>query len=120
MAIKIKNWKVLKGLTEVPTHIRMLGLQSWLTIRLSEVVFTSGYRKKKIHAKDSGIASVIPCRHRDIRSWIYNDPQKVVDDINEHWIYDPKRPEKKCAKYHDSGQGAHIHLQVHDNTLYIQ
>jgi len=120
MAIKIKSWKTLKGMTVVSTHIRMIALQSWLVTRLSEVVFTSAYRKKKIHSKDSGIASMIPCRHRDIRSWIYDDPQAICDDINAHWIYDPKRPQKKCAIYHDSGQGVHIHLQVHDNTMYVK
>lgn len=119
MAIEIKSYKTLKGLTEVPTHIRMLGLQSWLVVRYSEVVFTSAYRDHKIHPKDSGIAMTNPCRHRDIRSWIYEDPQKVVDDVNKNWIYDPKRPSLKCAMYHDTGHGVHIHLQVHDNTLYV-
>ena len=119
MAIKVKDWKTLKGLTEVPTHIRMLALQTWMVVRYSEIMITSAYRAKKIHDKDSGIAATIPCRHRDFRSWIYEDPQKVVDDINKNWTYDPKRPEYMCAVLHDVGEGIHIHTQVHDNTLYV-
>ncbi|GAG88238.1 unnamed protein product, partial [marine sediment metagenome] len=38
---------------------------------------------------------------------------------NAHWIYDPERLEKKCAKFHNTGQGVHIHLQVHRNTKYL-
>jgi len=118
MAIKLKSWKTVKGMAQ-GFHPRMSALQMWLTTRYSEVVFTSFYRDHKIHPKDSGIAMTIPCRHSDIRSYIYEDPQSIVDDVNKSWIYDPKRPERKCAKYHDVGQGIHIHLQVHDNTLYV-
>ena len=41
---------------------------------------------------------------------------KITDEINKYWIYDPERPEKKVAIYHDAGSGKHIHLQVHPNT----
>ena len=117
-SIQIKSWKVLKGLLVVAFHPKMVALAVWLVSRLMEVIFTSGYRPKKIYDKDSGIASTKPCRHLDIRSYIYKDPQGVVDDVNKHWIYDPKRPELKCAVLHDVGQGNHIHLQVHDRTEY--
>lgn len=117
--IRVKSWKTLKGLMIVSFHSKMIALIMWIVTRYSETVITSAYRPKKIHSKDSGIASTVPCRHLDIRSWIYPDAQKVADDINEHWHYDPKRPEKKCAVFHDVGQGVHIHLQVHNNTKYL-
>ena len=119
-SMKIKSWKALKGLLIVAFHPRMVALAVWICCRLSEVVFTSGYRPKKIHSKDSGIASTKPCRHLDIRSYVYKDPQGVVDDINAHWVYDKKRPELKVAVLHDIGQGRHIHLQVHNNTQYLE
>ncbi len=37
--------------------------------------------------------------------------------INTKWVYDPNRPTKPCARWHDSGQGPHIHYQVHPNTI---
>lgn len=118
-SIKIKSTKVLTGLLLVPFHANMTHLANWIVVRLSEVVFTSAYRPQKIHAKDSGIAATNPCRHLDIRSYVYGDPRGIVDDINSHWAYDPKRPRLKCAILHDTGLGVHIHLQVHDNTEYL-
>jgi len=116
--IKIKSWKTLKGMLIVAFHPKMVALAEWLSVRLSEVTFTSAYRAKKIHAKDSGIASTIPCRHLDIRSFVYSHPERIVDDINGKWIYDPERPHLKVAILHDTGQGIHIHLQVHNRTEY--
>ena len=114
MTIQIKDWKVLKGLMLKPYHHKMIGLAEWVTVRFSEVMFTSAFRP------GTGVHGTDPCRGLDIRSWIYNDPKKVVNDINTHWIYDPKRPEKKCAVLHDVGQGNHIHLQTHDRTQYLR
>ena len=119
MSIKVKSYKTLKGLMVVPFHPKMIALAMWVATRYSEIVITSAYRGKKIHDKDSGIAFTDPCRHLDIRSWIYPDAQKVADDINEHWQYDPKRSGFKCAVFHDVGQGKHIHLQVHPNTKFL-
>ena len=116
MAITIKDWKVLKGMLSVAFHPKMTALAMWVTVRYSKVTFTSAYREK-----GNGVHSVVPCRGMDIRSWHYDDPQTVVDDINVHWRYDPlKRPEKMCAILHDTGSGNHIHLQTHDNTRYLQ
>ena len=116
MAITIKDWKVLKGMLVVAYHPKMIALAMWVAVRYSKLVLTSAYRMG-----DSGVHGQIPCRGIDIRSWHYNDPQVVVDDINVHWRYDPyKRPEMMCAIYHDTGSGKHIHLQVHDNTQYLR
>jgi hypothetical protein len=118
-SIQIKSWKALKGLLLVAFHPKMIALAVWVSVRYSEVVFTSGYREKKIHDNDSGIACTDPCRHLDIRSWVYENPINVVEDINKNWQYDHTRPEMQCAILHDTGQGVHIHLQTNDNTLYL-
>ena len=116
MSIKIRDWKTLKGFMVVPFHSKLIGMAEWVTVRYSNVVFTSAYRRG-----DTGVHGTIPCRGLDIRSWIYEDPQSIVDDINAHWRYDPlKRPEMMCAILHNVGQGEHIHLQVHDNTQYLR
>jgi len=118
-SIKIKNYKVLNALMSVPYHPKLIDLNQWCCVRYSSWMFTSGYRREKIHSKDSGIHCTIPCRANDIRSLNLEDPQSVCDDINKHWIYDPKRPRFKCAKYHNTGRGWHIHLQVHNRTIYL-
>ena len=116
MGIVIKNWKVLKGMLSVAFHPKMIALAMWITVRYSKVVFTSAYR-----SGDKGVHGTAPCRGMDMRSWHYDDPQVVVDDINVHWRYDPiKRPEMMCAILHNTGSGNHIHLQVHDNTQYLR
>jgi hypothetical protein len=114
MSIRVKHYKALRGLLSAPFHPKLIALAMWVTARLSDVVFTSGYRKG-----DKGVHGQVPCRGLDIRSWIYPDPQMICDDINKHWIYDPERPDKKCAIYHNVGKGFHIHLQVHARTEYV-
>lgn len=76
-------------------------------------VITSAYRDDdpdSVHAH---------CRGLDFRSWYLSD--KMIDEliarINTKWIYDPARPEMVCLIFHDVGQGQHLHLQVHDNTI---
>ncbi len=132
-----KDQKVTGALLSVAYHRKMTALAMWLHVRLSNVVVTSGYRKD-----DLGIAGMLPCRHLDIRAWIYDDAAKVADDINDHWVYDKSRPRYKCALYHarcpkcgqdhryvyqehcqKCGQKIkfhwHLHLQVHQNTKYL-
>ncbi len=111
MAIQIKDYRVLRSLLEVPYHPTLIALILWITARYSETLFTSGYRKG-----DKGVHGQVPCRGTDIRSRVYDNPQAVVDDINAHWKYDPKRVNMRCALLHSVGKGLHIHLQVHPNT----
>lgn len=112
--IRIKNYKVLESMLIHPAHPKLIELLEWICVRYSEVVFTGMYEDRDYPSTHS----TIPVRAMDIRSWIYGEPQKVTDDINTHWIYDSERRELKCAVYHDTGKGKHIHLQVHDNTEY--
>ena len=97
----------------VPFHPNMIALAMWVSTRYSQVVFTSTYREG-----DKGLHGKNPCRAMDIRSRCYGDPKKVEEDINTHWLYDPKRDDKRCALLHNSGQGIHIHLQVCDKSRY--
>jgi len=115
MSIQIKDWKTLKGLMLQPYHSKMIALAEWVTVRFSKVIFTSAFR-----LGDQGVHGTVPCRGLDMRSWVYEDPQLIVDEINTHWKYDHKRPKFKCAVLHDSGSGTHIHLQVHNNTQYLR
>lgn len=112
--IRIKNTTVLESLIIHPFHSRMIELIKWFCVRYSEVVITGGFEERSYPS----VHSVVKVRGLDVRSRIYEDPEAVVEDVNRHWIYDPERPEKVCAMYHDTGRGKHIHLQVHDNTEY--
>lgn len=118
MAIKIKNYKVLRSILEQSFHPIMIALAIWIVHRYTNSTITSGWRKEKIHDKDSGIHSTIPCRAIDWRSNDFDDPQEIEYDINNHWEYDPERPNLKCALYHNSGYGFHFHTQVHPRTKY--
>ena len=114
----ITNVKVLKALMEVQYHPKMVDLAVWVAVRINHPRITSAYRSKKVHSKDSGIHMTNPCRAVDWESKNLDDPRIVCDDINNHWIYDPKRPEMRCAIYHDVGLGLHIHTQVHPRTVF--
>jgi len=114
--IHFKNLRVLSGMFAVAWHPNLIKLLSWIVVRYSRMTVTSSYRPKPIHDKDSGIHSTIPLRAFDIRSSGYGDPVAIANDINKHWTYDPKRAEMKCAIYHNTGSGFHIHLQVHANS----
>jgi len=114
MAIKIKSIGVLRNLLRAVYDDKLILLIAWVITRYSDVVFTSGYREG-----DKGVHGTLPCRGMDIRSWIYNDPQAIVDNINEHFSYDSDRPNKKCAVLHDTGRGMHIHLQCGPKSIYL-
>jgi hypothetical protein len=111
--ITVKDHKVLKGLLEVTWHKKMMALALWCAFRYSQFCITSGWREG-----DPGVHGTIPCRGMDMRSTVFSEPGKIVDDINSHWEYDPTRPLKHCALLHNVGSGVHIHLQVGDSTIY--
>jgi hypothetical protein len=116
MSIKIATIPVFKALLSVKYDKKLVDLVVWMSARYSEVTIVSAWRPEKIHAKDSGIHITQPCRAMDFRSSCFDDPASVVKDINTNWQYDPARPERVCALYHDVGLGPHIHVQVHENT----
>lgn len=114
LMIRIKDHGVLMGMLTYPAHPKLIELLCWFVVRYSETVFTCGYEKRDYPS----VHSCLPFRGMDVRSRIYDDPQAVVDDVNAHWQYDTDRPWYPCAVYHNVGRGAHIHLQVHDQTIY--
>lgn len=112
--IQISNYKILKSLMLNTFHPKLIALAIWTLHRISNFCITSAFREN-----DKGVHGTIPCRALDIRSRTFSDPESITNDINDHWVYDPERPNLKCALYHDVGQGPHIHLQVHPNTQYL-
>ena len=77
-----------------------------------EFVQTSLYRK------NSAVHGTIPLRAVDLSCRVSSIGAAIEDFVNTNWIYDPQRPEMKCAYYHDSGQGPHLHIQVHPHTVF--
>ena len=77
-----------------------------------EFTVTSLYR-----INDSGVHGQLPLRGIDLRCKDQSIGLLVQSMVNQHWIYDPDRPDMKCCMFHDVGQGAHLHLQVHPNTV---
>ena len=113
--ILIKNIAVLKAL--LAKEYRSLLIEIVLDVYsvASEIVITEGWRE------GSGVHSTDPCRGIDLRSWIYSAKRlrEIQEYINSKWIYDPKRSTMECCIIHDVGQGIHLHLQVHPNTVKI-
>jgi len=110
--IRIKNSDVFLELIEKPMHPKLKEMLVWFMGK-RDILFTCGYEKRDYDS----VHDVDPLQGVDIRSWIYKDPKKVEDEINNAWVYDPDRPNKKVAIYHNSGRGKHIHLQACDNTI---
>jgi len=66
---------------------------------------------------DDGVHGTLPVRGIDLGCRNEEIGTAVENLVNDNYIYDPKRPHKDCAMYHDNGNGPHIHLQVHPNTI---
>lgn len=117
MSIQIKNKEVLTVLLLNPYSLNLVSLIEDLVdlVKGKDVVITEGWRP------GGGVHSTSPCRAIDIRSWIYTKEEldEIETAINSLWTYDPKRPEKKCMKVHDTGKGVHAHLQVHPNSVRV-
>ncbi|MCG8643229.1 MAG: hypothetical protein MI862_26120 [Desulfobacterales bacterium] len=111
--IQIKNTSVFFQLFKVPVDPGLILMVAWIEKRYPGVVITCGFEERdhpSVHSTD-------PLRGIDIRSRTFSDPEAVCEKINRTWIYDPDRPHKKCAIFHDVGRGAHIHLQTHPKTI---
>lgn len=111
--IEFKDVNVLRSLFMVQWDGVLIDLLVWMVVRYDKLLFTSGFR-----LDDPGVHGQMPLRGFDLRSTVYENPQKICDDVNEHWVYDTERPEKKVAMLHDVGQGIHFHFQVHPRTVY--
>lgn len=79
--------------------------------RFGTKVVTSLYR-----IGDSGVHGQLPLRGLDLRCRTRRHGEMVEKFVNDRWQYDPNRPEMQCCLCHNTGQGLHLHLQVHPNT----
>ena len=59
----------------------------------------------------------LPLRAIDLRCRDEAFGKFIEGWINTRWQYDHERPEKQVCLFHDTGQGYHLHLQVHPNTV---
>lgn len=114
ISVTFKNRQMFRNFVAVQHHPILVELELWFEERFGEPTVTSAFREGK-----TGVHSVIPLRGIDYRSHDYDDPKSIEEEINKAWTYDPERSHLKCALFHDIGQGAHIHLQVHPNTRKI-
>jgi hypothetical protein len=76
-----------------------------------EFMITSLYR-----IGDKGVHGQLPLRGIDLRCWDKSLGEMIEEEINTLYVYDPERPNMSVCMFHDIGQGAHLHLQVHPNT----
>jgi len=96
-------------------HEHLRAVLRWINSRFRICfVITSLYRMD-----DPGVHGQLPCRGADLGCYHGVIADEVCRIINEHWKYDPERPEMKVAIAHNTGQGFHIHIQVHDNTVEV-
>lgn len=65
---------------------------------------------------DTGVHGTLPLRGLDFRCRSLEIGISIEALINKFWIYDPKRPGKKCCLLHGHDTDLHFHLQVHPNT----
>lgn len=119
MKIEVKNKEVLMSLLAIQYDSNLLRIFEDIisivnVVNITKnIIITEGWRP------GSGVHSTFPCRGLDLRSWIYTQEEldNIEKTINKLWTYDPGRPDMKCLLIHDVGQGAHIHIQSHPQTL---
>lgn len=110
--IEFKNAWVYKSGLLVPWHPTLIDVVLWVERRFRVVV--SETAREARHGGD--VHATNPLRAVDLRSWIYNYPDFVAGCINRTWQYDHERPDLLVCLFHDTGNGPHFHIQVHDNT----
>ena len=79
--------------------------------RFGRQTITSLYR-----LGDKGVHGTLPLRGIDLREQGINNAKEIERFVNDLWEYDWQRQDMNCCIYHDTGQGLHLHLQVHPNT----
>ncbi len=76
-----------------------------------EFIATSLYR-----IGDTGVHGTLPLRGTDLRMRSQAVGERIEQEINERWTYDPSRPDRTCAVLHGEGYNLHLHIQTHPNT----
>lgn len=104
----------LSQLEFIDPQLREMALYMEMATGL-ELTITSLYRPG-----DPGVHGTTPLRGIDFRCRKTSLGSIIADQVNRKWIYDPERPDMKCAIFHVGtqafGSAPHIHLQVHPNT----
>lgn len=113
----VKDSSVMRGLMEKKFQPILVEINQYIIDTYGEVI-TESWREPR-HPGD--VHSTDPVRAIDLRSWCYETKgtiEKIRDDINSKWEYDPKRPGKyKVMIIHKvEGGGVHAHVQCHPNT----
>ena len=110
----IKNPEIMRTIFERRGEPILINIQEYLA-RKYGIVITEWYREK-LHMND--LHGCIPVRAMDLRFRCYPEPfaYNIMQDINNTWEYDYKRPEKLCGIIHNAGNGIHFHVQVSPNT----
>lgn len=116
--IHIKDPDVFCTLMENIFHYKLIDLVRMVVKVLLDMgitpVITSAFR-----LGDSGVHGCgrgIDFRSRNMTS---QQIEQLCNTVNSKWKYDPKRPKKVCVLFHDVGQGPHLHIQVHPNTILV-
>jgi len=93
-------------------HFKLRRVLAWLEKETGlEFVGTSLFRMD-----DKGVHGTLPVRGGDLRIRNRKIGLAIEAVINDAWVYDPSRPDKKCAFLHGEGSNMHLHTQVHPNT----
>ena len=114
-----KNNRIFELAHQVGWHPKLREVLLWIVKLTGEVIITSGYRPTRIYSNDSGVHGTNPLRAVDLRYYIYANAEALQDQINLVFTYDPSRPLLRVAWLHDTGQGKHFHIQVHNKTTKV-
>jgi len=112
MDLQFKSKQVFENYHKVAHHPKLTEFMWWFLELTGEAVVTSAWRRRP------GIHNTDPLRALDLRSWLYNKPEKMADYINSKWSYDSLRPKLNVCIYHEVNKhGIHYHIQVSSYTV---
>lgn len=112
---EVKDAMIFMSLVVHQAHPKLIELLVWAVfIKGWPVVVTSFYRPD-----DAGVHGTEPVRGIDLRSYSFENPHAIAQEINDNWIYDNTRPDMNVCVFHDVGSGLHFHLQVHPWTEFV-
>ena len=110
--IQIKDSSILRWLMVCSFHPTLVEIIVWVA-KTFGLCMTESWRQAYY---DGDLHSTDPVQANDLRTWFYKKGMavKVKEAINRRWVYDPKRPVKKCAIIHKNrnSEGRHFHIQV--------
>ena len=116
MALLIANLKAAYGCFVYPWHPHLWTIYKWVACRYNNPKITSAYREEP-----TSIHGTNPLRAFDLSDNNFEHPELLEEDVNNHWVYDPMRPDMTCCWWHKNrdSEGCHLHFQVHDRTRLV-